>query len=132
MSACKDTGDKFTNYHAWGDYMGHKSWMEALGNDPGVLLSTVKVYLLAAWYLIKAVLGEIYDTRSSTKIFMFTKDRVGLTPSAILLGLLVAICMGPVEQNAAAVARRICAALLSLAWGRLCIDVGQAGCAGEI
>ena len=67
------------------------SWIEVIDDDPGELLNKVKAYLLAAWCLVLAVFWEVCDTIFSTKNLNITNDRVGLTRSAILLVLFIAI-----------------------------------------
>jgi len=87
----QDVGDKIANHMAWGDDNGHNWRIEAMDDNPGVLLVPVWAYIMAAWALVKVMLWEICATIFTTKNFKVTGDRVGLTRSAILLVLFIVI-----------------------------------------
>merc|ERR1719240_1068675 len=55
----KDVGDKIANHAAWGDDNGHNWRIEAMDDNPGVLLIPVWAYIMAAWALVKAILWEV-------------------------------------------------------------------------
>merc|ERR1719181_2756826 len=58
---------------------------EARDEGPGALIINFESYFMAAWYLMLAVLYEIFGTIFFTKNLMFTNDRSGLTLSAFFL-----------------------------------------------
>merc|ERR1719240_1152159 len=81
----KDVGDKIANHAAWGDDNGHNWRIEAMDDNPGVLLIPVWAYIMAAWALVKAMLWEVCATIFSTKNFKVTGDREAVTRSAMFL-----------------------------------------------
>merc|ERR1719343_579659 len=106
-AARQDKGDMVANHHSWGDHAG-KNWrIEAMDDNPGVLLINVKAYFNATWYLMLAVLFEGCATIFANKNFKISNDRMGLTRSAILLILFIVIhavgnlhvFMGPDDFN---------------------------------
>jgi len=88
----KDKGGVLANHHAWGTLEGTPNWRyQLLDENPGVLLINFKAYFFAGWYLILAILYEVCATIFSCKNIEISKDRLGLTRSAILLILFIVI-----------------------------------------
>jgi len=87
----KDVGDKIANHTAWGDDNGHNWRIEAMDDNPGVLLIPFYAYMMAGWVLAKAILWEVCATIFATKNFKITNDRLGLTRSAIMLIMFIMI-----------------------------------------
>merc|ERR1711879_722646 len=65
--------------------------IQAMDENPGVLLINVKAYIFAGWYLLLAVLWEVCATIFSNKNFYMTNDRSGLTRSAMFLFVFIVI-----------------------------------------
>ena len=59
--------------------------MEAFDDTPGLLLLNLRSYVNACYYLILSIIYEICATISSAKNFKISKDRSGLTRSAVFL-----------------------------------------------
>merc|ERR1712232_955711 len=88
----KDKGGVLANHHAWGTLEGTPNWRyQLLDENPGVLLINVKAYFFAGWHLILSILYEVCATIFSCKNIEISKDRLGLTRSAILLILFIVI-----------------------------------------
>jgi len=84
--AKKDTGNVIANHHFWGHLEGTENWrIQGMDENPGVFLVNVKAYLLAGWSLLLSVLYEVCATIFTATNIKITKDRVGLTRSAIFL-----------------------------------------------
>merc|ERR1719343_1987389 len=90
--ARKDKGGELANHHAWGHKDGASNWrIEAMDDNPGVLLINVKAYFNATWFLFVSILYEVGATIFTAKNFKISNDRMGLTRSAILLILFIVI-----------------------------------------
>jgi len=91
-AARKDQGDFIANHHVWGEEQG-KNWrVEGYDDNPGVFIINVKSYVYAFLYLWMAIIIEVLKTIFCNKNFKITsKDRTGLTRSAILLILFIVI-----------------------------------------
>ncbi|CAE8583630.1 unnamed protein product, partial [Polarella glacialis] len=90
--ARKDKGSTLANHHCWGHLDGADNWrIDAMDNNPGVLLINVKAYFNATWYLFVSILYEVGATIFKVNNLKLSNDRVGLTRSAILLILFIVI-----------------------------------------
>merc|ERR1719343_1287789 len=93
--ARKDKGGELANHHAWGHKDGASNWrIEAMDDNPGVLLINVKAYFNATWFLFVSILYEVCATIFATNNIKISNDRLGLTRSAILLILFIVIHAG--------------------------------------
>jgi len=104
-----DKGDLQANHAAWGIYPNATNWRhEAYDHNPGVFLVNIRGYFHAFWSLWLAILYEVCATIfTAQNIKINSKDRTGLTRSAILLVLFMVIhgvgnlhvFMGPDDFN---------------------------------
>ena len=65
--------------------------MEAFDDTPGVLLLNLRSYVDACYYLILSIIYEICATIFSAKNFKISKDRSGLTRSAVFLVFFIVV-----------------------------------------
>ena len=63
--------------------------MEAFDDTPGLLLLNLRSYMDACYYLILSIIDQICATIFSAKNFKISKDRSGITRSAVLLIFLI-------------------------------------------
>ena len=66
--------------------------MEAFDDTPGLLLLNLRSYMIACHYLILSIIYEICATIFSAKNSKISKDRSGITRSAVFLIFLI-VCM---------------------------------------
>ena len=87
LPVATDKGDPVANLEARGDWK-----MEAFDDTPEVLLMNVRSYVNACYYLLLSIIYEICATIFSAKNSKISKDRSGITRSAVFLIFLI-VCM---------------------------------------